>query len=64
MRCETCNHDNKESEPHKLGECNKCNCGQSEIKHPLSPLARYFQGRDSWGYGRDGGKRVLPAKQI
>jgi len=27
--CATCNHDE-----HKVGQCKKCNCGESEIVHP------------------------------
>lgn len=28
MICDTCKH-----EPHELGKCKNCNCGESEVSH-------------------------------
>lgn len=64
MRCETCNHESKEPEPHMPGDCKQCNCGQSEIRHLIHPLARDSRAYNYEGKSFDSGKRVVPAKQI
>lgn len=59
MQCPDCNHNE-----HEPGKCPKDNCGQSEIKHPSSPLAQYFEARDHEGRGIRNGKRVMPARPV
>lgn len=44
MDCPTCNHSNKK-EPeavHAAGQCDRCNCGQSEIIH-LPPMSGAYR---------------------
>lgn len=62
MICETCNHESKEPEPHKAGECKQCNCGQSEVMPYHTPMAVNFRciSLDADG-SRHSGKRVMPA---
>jgi hypothetical protein len=47
MICDICNHDSKESEPHRPNMCKQCNCGQSEIVHSTAPP--FYYSPVDWG---------------
>lgn len=42
MNCSDCKH-----EKHRAGECGNCNCGESEICHPLNRFVFSAQNSDT-----------------
>lgn len=44
VNCPTCNHSNKKEpeEVHGAGQCERCNCGQSEMVHRGAMAGGYY----------------------
>ncbi len=64
MSCPICNHSNKK-EPktvHLAGQCERCNCGQSEIVHRGAMASDYYlQGKVTMRRSADGNYRIYEA---